>query len=356
MAQDSNRPPEVTNVVAQQVGQQVEISYDLIDRDGDLMTVSLRVSSDGGSNFDLAVISVEGEIGERIASGKGKTIIWHVEQDIPDFYSTNVVFEVVTDDGRGPEIITWEKDGSEMVLIPSGSFEMGDHFNEGVGKTALGDELKFDELPVHEVTLDEFYIDIYEVTVGQFKQFVNQSGYNYSGKWDKVEKSLPGDEYPMSSVNWNDAVAYATWAGKRLPTEAEWEYAARGGLVGKRYPWGDEISHDNANYSGTGGKDKWSGYAPVGSFEANGYGLYDMAGNLREWCADWYDSDYYSKSPAKNPLGPDSQTRAGYRVMRGGFYGEFAAYQRVAFRTAPEPDGDGRSHYVGFRCVVSGLN
>ena len=241
--------------------------------------------------------------------------------------------------------IIWDKDGSEMVLIPAGSFEMGDHFDEG-------DD---DELPIHQVELDAFYMDVNEVTAGQFKPFVEDSGYDYDD-WDNVAEYSPGDEFPMIYVNWNDATAYAEWAGKRLPTEAEWEYAARGGLAGKRYPWGDEITHDDANYLGIGGKDKWVKCAPVGSFEANGYGLYDMAGNLREWCADWYDSDYYSKSPAKNPLGPDSQTRAGYRVMRGGFYGEFAAYQRVAFRTAPEPDGDGRSHYVGFRCVVSGLN
>ena len=97
-ARDSNSPPEVTNVVAQQVGQQVEISYDLLDRDGDLMTVSLLVSSDGGSNFDLEATSLEGEVGKGIASGQGKKIVWHVEQDIPDFYSTNVVFEVVADE------------------------------------------------------------------------------------------------------------------------------------------------------------------------------------------------------------------------------------------------------------------
>ena len=129
--------------------------------------------------------------------------------------------------------ITWEKDGKEMVLIPAGSFEMGDHFSEG----------EEDELPVHTVALDAVYMDTHEVTVGQFKQFVNQTGYDdYKMKymWDQVAKYSPGDDYPMIYVSWNDATAYAEWAGKRLPTEAEWEYAARGGLVGQRYVWGDD--------------------------------------------------------------------------------------------------------------------
>ena len=173
--------------------------------------------------------------------------------------------------------ITWQKDSKEMVLILSGSFEMGDHLD---GRS---------DAPVHTVILDSFYMDVHEVTVGQFREFVNQSGYSYERDWNDVAKYSPGDEYPMVFVNWNDATADAKWAGKRLPTEAEWEYAVRGGLVGKRYPWGDEVTHDDANYSGTGGKDKWGYCAPVGSFAANGYGLYDMAGNVWEWCQDWYD-------------------------------------------------------------------
>ena len=229
------------------------------------------------------------------------------------------------------------KDSKEMVLIPAGSFEMGDSMNEP-------DVYMEGARPVHTVELDAFYMDIHEVTVGQFKQFVEESGYAYD-RWNNV--GLPGDDYPMVQVTWNDATAYAEWVGKRLPTEAEWEYAARGGLIGKRYPWGDEISHDDANYRGTGGKDKWdSSTAPIGSFEPNGYGLYDMAGNVWEWCSDWYAEDYYSSSPLRNPQGSSSGSR---RVLRGGSWGGNTDFLRVAYRVKNPPTFT--SSYQGFRCV-----
>ncbi len=226
-----------------------------------------------------------------------------------------------------------------MVLIPAGTFEMGDHFGDGEG----------DEQPVHRVELDAFYMDVCEVTVGQFREFVNQSGYKYGGNWANVAKYSPGNDYPMIYVTWSDATAYAKWVGKRLPTEAEWEYAARGGLAGKRYPWGDEISHDDANYSGTGGKDKWVYTAPVGSFAANGYGLYDMAGNVYEWCLDRFGSDYYSKSPTKNPPGADIGLT---RVLRGGNWAYDSFTLRVANRNNAPPNN--WSYPYGFRCVSGG--
>ena len=204
-------------------------------------------------------------------------------------------------------------------------------------------------LPVHTVELDRFYMDVHEVTVGQFKEFVNQSGYKYGGNWDDVAKYSPCDEYPMIVVTWDDATAYAKWAGKRLPTEAEWEYTARGGSARRRYPWEDEISHDDANRNNTvNGRDKWKYCSPVGSFAANGYGLYDMAGNVFEWCADWYDKNYYGVSPAKTLLGPDSSPQE-WRMLRGGSWTGSPRGLRVSYRNRSSPNS--RSNDSGFRCV-----
>jgi formylglycine-generating enzyme required for sulfatase activity len=230
------------------------------------------------------------------------------------------------------------KDGAEMVLIPAGEFQMGSNDYDN-------------EKPVHTVYLDAFYMDKHEVTNAQYRRFVQATGreepvgYGYvNGEWKGgfkpwSDENFNADDQPVVCVSWEDARAYAEWAGKRLPTEAEWEKAARGGLVGKKYPWGDNITHDDANYAGTGGKDRWEYTAPVGSFAPNGYGLYDMAGNVWEWCADWYDSGYYT--------GPSSGTS---RVLRGGSWYSYIDFNlRVASRLNLEPSFT--RNYVGFRCV-----
>ena len=162
-----------------------------------------------------------------------------------------------------------------MLLIPAGSFRMGDHFQEGRDSRS--------ELPVHTVNLDSFYMDTHPVTVLQFQQFVHQSGYSYN-RWSRVAQYSPTGQHPMIYVTWSDAMAYATWTGQRLPTEAEWEYAARGGLEGQRYPWGNTIDKNKAYY------DSWNQgegtTKAVGSYAANGFGLHDMVGNVWEWCLD----------------------------------------------------------------------
>ena len=259
------------------------------------------------------------------------------------------------------------KDGAEMVLIPAGEFEMGDHHSHGGNK----------ERPVHPVYLDAFYIDKYEVTNVQYKKFVLATGHREPVGWGYVngdfqygyrpwsDPNFNGDDQPVVCVRWGDAKAYADWAGKRLPTEAEWEKAARGGLPGKKYVWDDDwpppqgagnFVDETAKKTSPGlhtfliihgYDDGYAETAPVGSFNPNGYGLHDMAGNVWEWCADWFDSGYYAKSPRENPAGPLSGS---YRVMRGGGWDRSDWFAlRVTYRCSDPPDVTYSG--VGFRCV-----
>ena len=259
--------------------------------------------------------------------------------------------------GRNKKEITG-KDGAAMVLIPAGEFQMGNNDD-----TVLADGHRGgypDEKPVHTVYVDAFYMDKYQVTNALYRKFVQATGYRkpegsawvpekggfQSGFKTWSDENFNGDNQPVVCVSWADARAYAKWAGKRLPTEAEWEKAARGGLVGKRYPWGDSITHDDANYVDKNGKDQWTFTAPVGSFAPNGYGLYDMAGNVWEWCLDWYDADYYANSPEQNPPGADS---GNLRVLRGGSWD----YNEIAMRCSHRHkfDPEFRFSIVGFRCA-----
>jgi len=232
-----------------------------------------------------------------------------------------------------PKEIVSEKDKASMVLIPAGEFMMGTSDKEKQELMALGwwKDTFNNEQPEHPVYLDEFYIDKYEVTNAQYAEFLNAYGQNVDAveywfidiendyslieKVENVYKPKAGYEnYSVVYVSWYGAGAYAQFYGKRLPTEAEWEKAARGGWVGKKYPWGDSKPDGrNVNFADKNTDYYWSdktvddGYertAPVGSYQPNGYGLYDMAGNAWEWVADEYDSDYYSQSPKNNPKGP----------------------------------------------------
>ncbi len=233
----------------------------------------------------------------------------------------------------------------DMVLIPAGEFQMGDDGGER------------DEKPIHTVYLDAFYIDPYEVTVGEYKQFLEDT--NHRPLSDSVSRTSPTDQHPVVEVSWHDAMAYAQWAGKRLPTEAEWEKAARGGLIGQDYPWEGPINANKANY----GKNAKSGThkertTPVGTYPANGYGLYDMSGNVSEWCLDTYQRKFYANGQPRNPVaGAEDVQRAivnadanrERRVVRGGSWSFNAKSVRVANRLAEKPSL--LSSDVGFRCV-----
>ena len=260
------------------------------------------------------------------------------------------------------------KDGAEMVLIPAGDFQMG----SGAGRL-----YNSATIPVHTVYVDAFYIDKYEVTVGQYNEFVSATEHRPLPDW--VSKYSPTDQHPVVGVTWDDAIAYAKWAGKRLPTEAEWEKAARGGLIGTDHPWGnapldgtqcnfadkslwevwDKERNDEDNDADKNIDDGYAYTAPVGSFPPNGYGLYDMAGNVTEWCFDAFDGNFYANSPRRNPIA-DILIRDGennivainkLRVMRGGSWYHFPLAVWIACRTPNSPTL--RHRNGGFRCVKS---
>ncbi len=225
----------------------------------------------------------------------------------------------------------------EWAWVPAGSFEMGAVLGDGSGFA--------DEQPRHTVTLTRgLWIQVTPVTFAQYRVFAEAAG--------RPMPHVPNwadDSHPVVGVTWNDAVAFCAWAGGRLPTEAEWERAARGGVAGQRYPWGPDISHDNANFDGTGGRDQWAKSSPVGSFPANGFGLFDMAGNVWQWCADWYDERRYAHSPPVDPKGP-AEGKA--RVVRGGCWTSDPGRLRTSYRFSVDPSDSQVT--IGFRCVRDG--
>ena len=257
-----------------------------------------------------------------------------------------------------------------MALIPAGTFQMGSN-DPGAQASAQ---------PVHTVHLDAFYIDTHEVTNAQYKAFVDanpqwkrdniedrfHSGY-YLQYWTSTDYPAEYADHPVMYVSWYAAMAYAKWAGKRLPTEAEWEYAARGGLAGQKYPWGDTITPADANYGTTyldDGVHLVDGApAAVGQYAPNGYGLYDMAGNVREWCLDAHDANFYAAShDSRNPIAGGETVQElrdnfttipndSWRVVRGGGWNGSAPHLRVDVRYRHTPTDTGGT--VGFRCAAA---
>ena len=230
--------------------------------------------------------------------------------------------------------VTSEPIDHELVLIPGGEFLMGEVPSEG---------LQYIDNYSHKVRVDSFYIDKYEVTNAQYFAFCKATGHPLPEFWEMgVFNSGPDyPNHPVTGITWASAKTYAEWKGMRLPTEAEWEYAARGGLVNKRYPPGDDMDSGMANYNGTQGQT-----LEVGSFPPNGYGLYDMAGNVLEWVSDFYAKDYYLEGDPVNPTGPQYGKRM---VIRGGGWRSGKMCNTVYFRQSLRPYWV--DFNVGFRCA-----
>jgi len=220
-----------------------------------------------------------------------------------------------------------------MVLIPGGTFMMGSNNGQGIAA------------PRHPVSLDAFYMDIHEVSNREYEKFCMAAGHKFPEFWGmEIYKSGPDyPDHPVVGVSNFDARQYAEWAGKRLPTEAEWEYAARGGLDDIAYPYGEIADHLSSRYNDP---EAESGPVKRGSYPPNDYGLHDMSGNAWEWVSDWFSETYYSGSPELNPGGPSTGS---FRVFRGGGWHSGAGCTTVHHRNALPP------HWVdlagGFRCV-----
>ena len=360
--------------VAQPPGSgQAVLTYDLICSNAPSLIVSVQVSTNGGATYDVPASSFSGDIGP-VNIGLNKTIVWNMAADWHGKSSTNVWFRLITAVTPPP---------TNMAYIPAGSFTMGDSLDADTNA-----------LPQHAVSVSAFYMDQYLVTKSQWDAvmtwaLVNGYGFDSAGLGKAAS-------HPVQTVNWYDCVkwcnarsqqaglppvyytdagftqiytngdpsaVYPNWAAKgyRLPTEAEWEYAARGGLVGMRFPWGNTITETQANYESS------SQYAydlgptpgfnptyndgtmpytsPVGAFAPNGYGLYDMAGNVYEWCWDWYGS--YGGASQNDPRGPTSGSN---RVFRDGCWSSFAFDCRAAGRGSFGPGYSNRD--FGFRSVL----
>ncbi|MDP2361701.1 MAG: SUMF1/EgtB/PvdO family nonheme iron enzyme [bacterium] len=329
--------PSVTNVTAQQLpnSEIIQISYDLAEDEGLACWVSVQVDRDNLGSWAVPVHALTGDVGPNVQPGGGKTIQWNAALD----YDHNVANAQV----RVTAHSLVDGAPQDMVLVPAGEFVMG--------SSAVGG----DAVPEHTVYLDAYWIDIYEVTNREYKLFCDATSRAYPP--DPGFSGMSGyflnyPQYPVVNVYWADAMAYATWAGKRLPTEAEWERAAKGNTDNRLWPWGNvfnaniggTIHHANTSVTGDG----FTYTAPDGNYPTgtSPVGCMDMAGNVWEWCSDWYSSSYYSSSPYLNPQGSVSGT---YRVRRGGYWSSYSSYARCAYRSSDTPTN--RTYNIGFRCA-----
>ena len=373
-------PPVVSNIRASQIAgtKNVEILYDVSDADGDALTIGVQVSGDAGATYTIPATALSGQVGAGVLSGLNRRIVWNAGADWNGQFVGSAKVRVTASDGTTPA------PPPGMVYIPPGVFQMGDNLD---GDTAA--------MPVHAVTLNAFFMDRFEVSKELWQAVQTWSagqGYSINGG------GFRGATHPVQSITWYDAVKWCNarsqrdgrtpvyytddaqtivyktgnldltnakvkWTadGYRLPTEAEWEKGARGGTLGLRYPWGNTINGSQANYylSGDAYDSTSSPYTtPVGYYNgsqipsgvdmSNGYGLYDMAGNVWEMCWDWYGGTYYSDPTSiDNPRGPS--TSGSGRVMRGSAGDDTASGLRCSKRSYTLPSNSW--HSFGFRSV-----
>ncbi len=225
-----------------------------------------------------------------------------------------------------------------MARIPAGEFTMGRTKLTGDDKTKMRPVVLLDDRPAHQVKLDAYWLDKTEVTNQQYAAFVRATSRKPPYHWQDPQPIPP--DFPIYNVNWDDANSYCAWAGKRLPTEAEWERAARGGKEGLSFPDGDKLDEKQALFGVE------TGPGRVGQFPPNGFGLFDMAGGVSEWTADWFERDHYAHSEPVNPRGP---AQGVYKVIRGGAWSDSAPRCTVFFRNWVRRNQ--KTPNLGFRCA-----
>ena len=346
----TNSQPIIDRVIVPEevkAGQKVKLEVVAHDADGDGLTYNWEVSE--GTVDVVGVWTVPAEATSAI-------VFVHVSDGV----NTSVASSKISVEIVAPSKPIVPKG---MVSIPAGEFQMGSNAPEALNH----------EQPVHTVYVDAFFMDEHEVTNLEYQKFVLANPRwqrdqidskfhdgDYLTLWRGrrgTEKPKEKADHPVVYVSWYAAMAYAAWVGKRLPTEAEWEYAARDGLSGKKYPWGDVFDRGKANFGNIIGDT-----TAVGKYPPNGYGLYDMAGNVWEWCLDEYNKDFYSMSPRENPLSGANSVDwvtnnftdvKSNRVLRGGSWSRFEGFfpLSVAFRRWKKPSFT--SDYFGFRCARS---
>jgi formylglycine-generating enzyme required for sulfatase activity len=321
-------PAEVKNTVARQEGNRVVFEYDLMGEPGESETEVIFSLIVEGKTYGAKDLHLEGDVG-KVRVGKGKKLYWNVLQDFPRGYRGDLGWEILAGGKQFKDPVT----GMELVFVKGGCFKMGDTFGDGGS----------DEKPIHEVCVSDFFIGKYEVTQRQWKAIMGDN--------PSLFKDC-GDSCPVERVSWNDVQKFTQQlnqkTGKpfRLPTEAEWEYAARSGGKNQKYAGTNDNLDDYAWYT----TNSWDRTHPVGQKKPNSLGLYDMSGNVWEWVADWYREKYYSQSPRSNPTGP---TAGSERVLRGGGWYHRPHSVRVTHRYWFHPDYNVGGN-VGFRLALSG--